>query len=138
MDDKKLRILILTKLYELNRQKQDFRNDIFEVIDKEVSPEQLNFAFQYLGTSGLIENASSHNGGVYKFYPQLIKGKGIDLIENLVTKTAEKIKNESLINASTMLDKILIFATNILTNPDFFETALKIFDKLIEALQIIF
>ena len=138
MKDKQLRILVLTKLYELNRNHASV-NDFKKLItfDK-VEPNQLNFCFQYLGTLNLIENGTVNRGGMYEFSPQIITGKGIDIVEYLMLEIKSKIKNEIFEKASSVIEKIPIFLAEALVNQDLWDALIVIFDKLIKALTFIF
>ena len=138
MKDKQLRILVLTKLYEFNRNHVSIRNLDKNVIFSEVDSNQLNFAFQYLGTLNLIENATVNRGGISTFYPQIITGKGIDIVESLMLGIKTKIKNEIFEKASSVIEKIPIFLAEASANQDIWDALIVIFDKLIKALMVIF
>ena len=136
MEDKKLRILFLTKLYEYNRTHystlQLVKDSIFDGVDSN----QMNFCLQYLGTINLIQTSSRHSAGLTSYNPEVITGKGIDIVESIVSEI--KIKNEIFEKASSVIEKIPIFLAEALTNQDLLDAIIIIFDKLIEALKVIF
>ncbi len=136
MEDKQLRILFLTKLYEYNRNGASVldlvKNTIFDGVDSN----QMNFCLQYLGTLNLIQTSSRHGGGLTSYDPEIITGKGIDIVESLVSEI--KIKNEVFEKASSVIEKIPIFLAEVLKNQELLDAIIVIFDKLIEALKVIF
>jgi len=137
MEDKQLRILILTKLYEFNRTHYSVQEFDKNLIFRGVDPNQLNFAFQYLGTHGLILNGVVSQNGLVNFNPQYITGKGIDIVESLMSGITGKIKDKLVKDAYSVVEKIPIFLAEALENQDLWDAIIVIFDKLIEALKII-
>lgn len=138
MKDEQLRILVLTKLYEYNRNHYTTSHFKSDKIFEGGEPNQLNFCFQYLGTLGLIENSTSVTGGVYDFNPKIITGKGIDIVESLMLKITTTMKNKLFEEASSVIEKIPIFLAEALVNQDIWDTLIKIFNELIKALMVIF
>ena len=136
MEDKQLRILFLTKLYEYNRNGASVRGLVQNTIFDKVDSNQMNFCLQYLGTLNLIQTSSRHSAGLTSFTPEIITGKGIDIVESLISEI--KIKNEVFEKASSVIEKIPIFLAEVLTNQELLNTIIAIFDRLIEALKIIF
>jgi len=136
MEDKQLRILFLTKLYEHNRNGASVHNLEQNAIFDGVDSNQMNFCLQYLGTLNLIQTSYRHGGGLTRFTPEVITGKGIDIVESLVSEI--KIKNEIFEKASSVIERIPIFLNEVLTNQELLNAIIAIFDRLIEALKIIF
>jgi len=137
MEDKQLRILVLTKLYQHNRQGASIKNFTEDKIFEGVDEKQFNFCYQYLGTQNLIEYESSGGGGLWSFSPLFIKGQGMDIVESLISKISDKIKNSLIKNTSSVIEKIPIFLAESLTNLDLWDAAIQIFDKLIQALSVV-
>jgi len=137
MEDKQLRILALTKLYEYNRTHYSVQNFEKDAVFQGVEPNELNFAFQYLGTQGLILNGVVSSNGLHHFNPQYITGKGIDIVESLMLGITTKIKDKLVKDASSVLEKIPIFLAEAAKNQDLWDALIKIFDGLIEKLQFI-
>lgn len=139
MKDAQLRILFLSKLYESNRNGASILNIKEDELFKDVDENQWNFCFQYLGTLNLIQYSSSNRGaGLYTFNPLYIAGKGIDIVESLMEKITTKLKNSVIENSSSVVEKIPIFIAHTLENPDFWDTVIEIFEKLIDAMMVIF
>lgn len=133
MKDKQLQILVLTKLYQLNRNQENANTLKKDAVFEDIDPKQLNFCFQYLGTMKLIDNAYSNNRGVYYYIPQTITGTGMDIVESLMSKISSK--NKIFENASSVIDKITVFLVEASTNSDIWDALIKIFNQLIKALM---
>ncbi|PBO85311.1 MAG: hypothetical protein COA77_04240 [Thaumarchaeota archaeon] len=138
MKDGQLRILVLTKLYELNRNHASVHELEKNMLFQGIEPNQLNFCFQYLGTLNLIQNASTNHVGIYNFSPQFITGKGIDIVESLMLDIKTKIKNNLFEKAHSVIEKIPIFLAEASVNQDLWDMLIVIFDKLIKAIMVIF
>ncbi len=136
--DEQLRILVLTKLYELNRKQESVSNIKNDEIFNDVEPSQLNFCFQYLGTLHLIDNSYSHERGIYRYDPQIITGKGIDIVESLMSSLGKKIKDTVFQNATSSIDKVVIFLADFSTKQDIWDMLIQFFNTLIEKLMVIF
>ena len=136
MEDKQLRILFLTKLYEYNRNGASVLELVRNVIFDKVDSNQMNFCLQYLGTLNLIQTSERHGAGLTSYNPEVITGKGIDIVESLVLRS--DIKNKLFEKASTVIEKIPIFLAEVSANQDLLNTIIEIFDKLIQALTVIF
>ena len=91
MEDKQLRILVLTKLYEFGRTHYTVREFEKNVVFQGIDTNQLNFAFQYLGTQNLIQYSSK------EFIAEMPTGQSDKLT------TREKAKLSALL-AATCLD----------------------------------
>ena len=74
MDDNKLRILVLTKLYQINRKHEDAKNLKDDPLIKNVDEAQLNFCYQYLGTLNLINFSYTNHESVYFFSATVYHG----------------------------------------------------------------
>ena len=110
------------------------KNTIFDGVDSN----QMNFCLQYLGTLNLIQTSSRHSAGLTSYNPEVITGKGIDIVENLMLDIKTKIKSELFQKAHSVIEKIPIFLAEASVNQDLWDALIVIFEKLIKALMVIF
>lgn len=127
--DKKLEVLILSKLYEFNRNQispGSFKtNNIFDGVDEK----QLNFALQYLTTGNFIQSGISNSNGYNVYHPSVITNKGIDLINDLIS---DQKLNKIIESASSNVDKIALLISKLLSDPSIWELVQTIYENLIK------
>jgi len=135
MEDKALRIYVLTKMYELGKGNASISMLNDDEILRQTKSTDRNFCYQYLGTHGLIAISTRSSAGVSYFSPLHITGEGIDIVESLVSNASEKLGNKIMAGASTVLDKISLILVEASNNAEFMTDLIGMFDKLIEALR---
>ena len=138
MNDDKLRILVLTKIYELNRKQEASHLWRQDKIFADVEPTQMNFCFQYLGTLNLITVSYANKKGIYNYSPEVITGKGIDIVESLMKGFAKKIGEKIAQNSTGVLDKVVVFLTEYSIKQDILDMLIKLFNEIIQKLMSIF
>lgn len=133
MNDKKLRLKVLSRLYQNEKEGKPAPGTIKDIWG--LSLEEYRWTSYYLITHNLAEGSMDKAGGHVLAWANHITGRGIDKIEHFIDKSIEQVEAKQISfkqKASSYLDKLLELGIIWSRNPDLQQEAWDLLTRLVE------
>ena len=134
MNDKELRLKVLSILYQTAKEGKSLPGTIKDERLKGITLEEYQWTSYYLIEQHLVHGKISSTTAGAHAWAGRITGRGIDIIENLIDKSIESVEESKISFAgksAPYLDKLLELTIVWSKNPDLYQQAWELLTSLI-------